>query len=168
CRFVREPEGWMAANREHGFRAHWTKNGRVTVVPDCADAGAPAAGEDEAATVSWELAAIGYDSRKMSAEVPGFLSAQDRELTIGRPGVSEWYRHSEEGLEHGFTLTERPPGSEEGAPLSVDVAFDTGLRLQVDRGRRVVFSNRDGKPLWEYGKLVVFDALGRELPAFMA
>jgi len=77
-------------------------------------------------------------------------------------GVVEWWREVEAGLEHGLTLTERPPGV--GA-LVVDVAV-AGLEAHLLDDDAIELA-RDGVPVATYAGLTVFDARGTRVPARM-
>ncbi len=82
-------------------------------------------------------------------------------------GVQEWYVNGADGLEHGFTL-DQPPGVRlAGVPLRLALQVNEGWRAVADEdGQRVTLRGAGGEAV-EYGKLVVRDHLGRNIPARM-
>ncbi len=88
--------------------------------------------------------------------------ASEDTVRYARGGLVEWFRNVPEGLEHGFTLLQRPNGTGE---VRVDVAFD-GLRA-ADRPEGLVLSDAAGREVLGYSGLKVWDAEGRDLPARM-
>jgi len=80
-----------------------------------------------------------------------------------RPGVTEEYSVSVDGVRQDFMITERPKGD---GPLLLELALsgakaetaDFGVRLIVDGSSRQL----------AYNRLKAWDATGRELPAHMA
>jgi len=113
------------------------------------------------------------------------FAGQERALT-GRPRVStdgprvtydwnatlqEWVVNDQRGLEHGFTITERPPRASELNPhpptLNFLLAVRGGLRPEVTtNGRDVRFVDAQGSTALTYTGLTVRDAEGRLLPAW--
>jgi len=79
-------------------------------------------------------------------------------------GLTEWFVNDTRGLEHGFTLLERP-GSGPG-PLTLELAVRGGLKpVAQPSGRAVSFLDARGTAVVTYAGLTVLDADGRELPA---
>lgn len=84
-------------------------------------------------------------------------------------GLTEWYINDQRGLEHGFTVHERP------SPASIPLADTTltftlavrgGLNPTVtDDGRSVRFADERGSSVLTYSGLIAFDADGVSLPA---
>jgi len=89
--------------------------------------------------------------------------------------LEEWFINDARGLEHGFTVRERPAskaGYERGengdteAPLAITLEVLGGLVPEIaDQGREVRFVDGDGCTALTYGGLTVFDADGRTVPA---
>ena len=84
--------------------------------------------------------------------------------------LQEWFVNDQRGLEHGFTLHQRPASStsaaHSGAPLTVTLAVRGDLRPQVAAdGRGVSFVDARGVAALNYTQLHVYDADGRTLPA---
>lgn len=83
---------------------------------------------------------------------------------IPRGPVDEWFRQTEQGLQQGFTVHERPAGDDW---LTIDVAFDTSLTpVQIDDAW-VALQGPDGDAPLAYAGLYAWDATGRELPTRM-
>jgi len=142
---------WHAPNPAAGYDAYVTETGVSIAVND-------------QAYVSLNLYSLGYGAA-LRAVGPGEVSGDKQTISLRREGgVREWYVNGPDGLEHGFTLSEPPGARPQGAPLR--------LALQVSEGWQAV-ARDDGKAVTlrgagaavEYGKLVVSDSLGRNLPA---
>ncbi len=80
--------------------------------------------------------------------------------------LQEWYVNDRRGLEHGYTVHERPPYCDEPGLLTFTLAVRGELRPDVlSDGRGVRFLNEDGAAVLTYSGLTVFDADGQLLPA---
>jgi len=79
--------------------------------------------------------------------------------------LEEWYVNDSRGVEHGYTVRDRPPCEQKG-PLTFTLAVRGALssRVQAD-GRGVRFLNGEGAPVLTYAGLSVFDADGQALSA---
>lgn len=78
--------------------------------------------------------------------------------------LEEWFVNDTRGLEHGFTLRERP-GSGTG-PLTLDLTVRGGLQpVALPSGRSVTFVDARGMAVVTYAGLMVLDADGHELSA---
>ncbi len=100
-------------------------------------------------------------------------SAWEHRVEYQHPGgITEWYENRAEGMEHGFTVAQRPDSAAQGGELRVDLQLD-GLTARaaaddagVTRSDVVRFHNPEsGRPVVSYGQLKVWDATGRELAA---
>jgi hypothetical protein len=85
------------------------------------------------------------------------------------PALTEWYVNDRRGLEHGYTVHERPPSSCM-APADERLAFTLAVRGDLrpsvtDQGRSVQFVDASGTSLVTYSGLIAFDADGVRLPA---
>jgi len=80
--------------------------------------------------------------------------------------LEKWYVNGPDGLEHGFTLSEPPPGArQQGMHLRLALEVSAGWRaVASEDGKRVTLRGPDDEAV-EYGKLVVRDKLGRNIPA---
>ncbi|MEM8713879.1 MAG: FG-GAP repeat protein, partial [Planctomycetota bacterium] len=86
--------------------------------------------------------------------------------------LAEWWINDTRGLEHGFTVRERPakgPSSdEESQPLVFELSVQGGLHPVAAADRRSVrFQNEQGAAVLNYDGLVAFDADGAPLHAWM-
>src|SRR5262245_46651298 len=92
-----------------------------------------------------------------------------KEPAIRNPqsAIQEWFVNTEAGIEHGFTLPERPPAGrigDEALRVEMEVGGDFEPRLDAAR-LAVTFACECGAGTLTYDKLKVYDARGREAPA---
>jgi len=88
------------------------------------------------------------------------------EVRIERaPGVVEWWRSLEQGLEQGVTLDARPMGR---GSLRLDMSVGQGVRPELVDDDTVALLDGEGELLAHYAHLHVVDAAGAQLPAAMA
>jgi len=80
--------------------------------------------------------------------------------------LTEWYRNTPTGVEHGLTIATPPPGGEELLELAFDLDTTLTPVLAADRQG---FGLRDwsGTEILRYDRLVVRDAAGRAVPAWL-
>lgn len=95
------------------------------------------------------------------------VEIERNELRYLRGPISEWYVNGPAGMQHGFTLDQRPPGPA-GGPLTLTVDLGgsvsaqvtpaaDGLKVRTERGAEV-----------DYANLLVVDSADRQLPAWLA
>ena len=142
----RSERGLQAPNRAHALRTYFTPAG-IRVHERV---------EENTELLSLTLASVGRVDELVAVPV-GEVSSAGARVEIRRPGLVEWYENSPEGLEQGFTLTQRP-GGEGDLWLDLDVR---GASASL-RGDSVLLTAASGRRL-SYGHLVVVDARGREL-----
>ena len=88
--------------------------------------------------------------------------------------VREWFVNDQRGLEHGFTVSERPDESgkqltDSEAPLSFTLGVRGGLRPVITSDAQgVQFCDDHGAAVLIYGGLKVWDADGKSLPSRFA
>ena len=118
----------------------------------------------------WGLALMSYgmgQRQQAVAHAPTVATEGGRFTYTWDARLQEWYVNDRNGLEHGFTLRERPTTS--GLPedrLNLTLAVRGELRPQVSAdGRGLSFHAANGAPVVHYTKLMVQDADGRDLPA---
>ena len=92
-------------------------------------------------------------------------AASRNRVAYTRHGLLEWYANGPLGLEQGFTLTVRPPGS---GPivLSMDLSGSLDARLEPGRSAVLLF-DRHGRGELRYTGLSAVDARGRTLRAWL-
>ena len=150
--------GHVARNPAQGWQAHFDRRGG-SILPD-------------AGGWSWglELESFGFALEREAVSVPRRTASQGARIAYHWSEVlEEWYINRPQGLEHGFTLTERPErGMEAGdIPLTLilGVRGDLLPRLSADR-RDVQFTDAHGKAVVDYAGLYVHDSRGREQAAW--
>ena len=143
---------WHAPNPAAGYDAYVTEEGVSIALND-------------KTYVSLSLHSLGYGHAVQSV-APGEVSGDNQTINITREdGVREWYVNGPEGLEHGFTLSEPPGVQSQGAPLRLTMQVSKGWRAVAgEDGQRVILRGGDDRAV-EYGKLVVLDSQGRNIPA---
>ncbi len=130
--------------------------------------------EPDGASWRWglELQSYGFPGHQRAVSGQAKMTAQDNRVTYDwGAGLREWFVNDRGGLEHGFTLDVRPPGS--GDPrLGVDewlelrLAVRGGLRAQAHAdGRGASFVDEQGHAVVNYAGLKVWDADNQVLPA---
>ncbi len=144
---------WHAPNSAAGYDAYVTEEGVSIAVSD-------------GAYVSLSLRSLGYGAA-LRAVAPGEVSGDKQTIKLAREGgLLEWYINGPDGLEHGFTLAEPPPGArQQGVPLRLALQVSAGWRAVASEDGKLVTLRGPGDQAVEYGKLVVRDKLGRNIPA---
>jgi len=116
-----------------------------------------------------ELQSYGWgEPRRAIRGIPAVTAEGQRLSYQWDATVLEWFVNDQRGLEHGFTVKERPSDSlhAEQATLSLTCAVRGGLRPVVDpNGQGLRFVNAEGGAVVTYSGLKVWDADGRELAA---
>lgn len=156
---VRVDDHYEARNPGQGWQARFTGGG-VRIYPD-------------AGQWSWGLSLKSY----------GFEGAERNIQSLPRQNpvgarmtyqwddcVDEWYVNDPRGLEHGYTLRQRPvpaTGCQPG-PLRFRLAIhgDFDMRFSADR-RSVVFHDAAGQARINYAGLTVYDATGAQITAWL-
>lgn len=127
--------------------------------------------EPDAGDWTWglELESYGFAGEERAVEEPMGVRADGQRVAYQWDRVlEEWYLNDQRGLEHGYTVRERPSLDGEG-PLTLTLAVRGALRPQVQQdGYGVSFVNEAGMALLTYSGLTVLDADGRRVPARLA
>jgi hypothetical protein len=165
---------YQAPNRAHNLRTYFLPADRmpagIRVLPRSGDVSA----------WEWSLAPTGYGYQGAVQPVSqATQSVSDNRVEYRRAGLIEWYVNGEHGVEQGFTLVSRPPGSHDAdaaqvrigqrlpALLSIEMALAGDLIPQLGQDRAAIeFTTRDGVHVLRYGHLYAFDAAGRSLDAY--
>ncbi len=146
--------GYQARNPGQQWRTHFDGRGFVTT-PD-------------AGGWSWglELVSYGRGEAQRAMTVPSCIDAQGGRIEYAwDDAVSEWYINDPRGLEHGYTVRQRPKG--DSSPLNFVLTVRGGLRPRVSGdGRGVAFGSVAGAAVVNYHGLTVIDAGGVHVPAW--
>lgn len=112
--------------------------------------------------VDLALVRFGFDDEQREIDLPACRHQSDDGVEYTwNDDLTEWYRSGRQGLEHGFTLKQRPAG--EGT-LSFTLAVHGSLAARArSNGYGVDFTTSEGTVSLSYAGLHVFDALGRSL-----
>ncbi len=116
---------------------------------------------------TWGLELVRYgiaeDQHEVGGAAPVTTDAARVSYAWGA-GLEEWFVNDARGLEHGFTLQERP-GRGSG-PLTLELRVRGELRpVAQPTGRAVTFVDAQGAAVVTYAGLTVLDADGRALSA---
>lgn len=165
---------YLALSHEQNLNASFGDKG-VTIRPTL-----PSNNAAQAWSAILELTAYGYGDAL--TEVPPiaahtvngnrieYLRTPYPAFAFRTPAVVEWYENRAEGIEQGFTLSERPQSAiaPEASPLRLSLAVQGDLRAVVkDHGERIELGAPGQKPSLSYAKLTAIDATGRRLAAHM-
>jgi hypothetical protein len=146
----KEAGALQASNRAAGLRALFCA-GRVELLPR------------KGADWKWDFVLTSYGREGALESVNGVEPvAEGRRVEYRHGGITQWYVNRNEGIEQGFTIHERPLGDGH-LVVKGRVSGDLEAHLNAE-GQRVSF-RREGEEVLSYGKLVVMDAEGRELPS---
>ena len=117
---------------------------------------------------SWglELVSYGIEGAKQTVVAPTCIDAEGNRVAYQwGDGLTEWYENGQRGLEHGYTVHQRPDGG--SSMLQLTLAVRGELRPQVSSdGRDVTFISANDVAVVNYSGLKVFDADGAAVPAW--
>ena len=114
-----------------------------------------------------ELRSYGFGgNERVIRSKPEIKSEGQRVIYRWDMALEEWFVNDQRGLEHGFTVQERPAGRSADARLEFDLAVrgDLQPRISAD-GSAITFVNSSGGAVVTYSTLKVWDADGKVLPA---
>ncbi|MSU37417.1 MAG: hypothetical protein EXS36_20425 [Pedosphaera sp.] len=159
----------LAQNPAHGLRSTFTREGLRLEVRS----------GEATHQVAWRLDSLGYGAAQITVPA-GELKVSGQRVELARgpsptphsalrvPHLVEWFNNTPGGLEHGFTLAERPAANPRGEALSLVLAVTGDLAPQADAaGQNLLLRDAAGQTVLTYEKLKVWDATGAELPATM-
>ena len=105
-------------------------------------------------------------SERCTSRPAGTSSSGSRVSYTWEAALEEWYVNDARGLEHGYTVYERPAGGDATEPLTLTLAVRGGLLPVIGAGGTDVrFLDARGLALVTYSGLAVLDADGRRLSA---
>ena len=112
-----------------------------------------------------ELRSYGFSGNLHPVENPARITADQQRVAYSWDrNLEEWFVNDRSGLEHGFTLRQRPAGG--GKFLTLLLSIRGGLRPRVHPGSQgVSFLTPEGSSALEYAGLKVWDAAGKTLAA---
>ncbi len=112
-----------------------------------------------------ELESYGFgDARRRVSRAAQTCAQSERVEYDWDATLTEWYVNDVRGLEHGYTVHERPTGGEGELVLTLRVRGELEARLDAD-GRGVQFVDDAGERALTYSGLSVYDASGKPLSA---
>jgi len=183
-----EPGGLHAANRDQNLRAYFRNDGvqilqrSSQVCPEVSKQTVQEAGTDASEVHApksskkgredfvprwewtWQLAAWGR--KDLLANVPVAEPSHDKnQVQYSYGAITEWYKNTEDGIEQGLSITERPSGD---GDLIVEGAIGGDLRGGLHMsGEFIQFLDAGNAEVLRYSDLKATDARGEELPARM-
>ena len=113
-----------------------------------------------------ELKRYGFPGATRAISGVPLVNVQGQRLTYDWDSVvQEWWVNDARGLEHGFTVRERPAaGSDTAAPLQFELAVRGSLTAQIAAdGLGVLFRDAAGNTVINYSGLKVWDVDGKIL-----
>ena len=156
---VRAEGGYRARNPEQQWRTEFDGHGFIT--------------RPEAGDWQWglELRSYGFPGQKRMIGHGAEVTAEGERVTYVRDmALREWFVNDQRGLEHGFTVEQRPAGANnEETRLEFDLAVRGSLRPEISAdGKTLRFADPQGNTVLTYSGLKVSDADGHDLPARFA
>lgn len=146
---------WQARNPAQQWTARFDGRGFLA---------APAA-----ASWSWGLQLMSYGYRSSQVLVEGTaepVADGSRLIYNWTDGLREWYINDGRGLEHGYTVPDRPAGAKDGEPLVFTLSTCGDLWPTLSENKRTVtFRDEAGAATVNYAGLKVWDADGQILPS---
>lgn len=118
---------------------------------------------------NWSLSSLGYGENQTRVK-KGDLHFEKNltELKRDEQKLTEWFINKPEGVEHGFTLEERPNTDSVAKPLRLVMKVDGDLSARAkNEGQMLMLSDNSGNHILNYEKLRVWDANGKDLSAHM-
>jgi hypothetical protein len=114
-----------------------------------------------------ELRSYGIGGAQIKVDGASVIEADGQRLTLTRDrGLKEWFLNDQRGLEHGFTVLQRPSTESSVLPLELTLAVRGGLRPQLSAtGQAVDFNDAFGTKVITYTGLKVWDQDGKSLPS---
>jgi len=146
--------GYQSRSHGQGWLVRFDGNG-FEVKPD-----------KEPWTWGLQLERWGRPEQEVAVGGPAWMEKEWNRLEYRRRGLTEWFVNGREGLEHGFTIRQRPQGA--GGDLCLHLRVRGDLVAELDpSGEWVSFLTAQGDSALQYRKLVVTDARGRRLASRM-
>ncbi len=151
--------GAKGSNSAHGFQINFDSDGLQLI--------STANGSNW--STKWSLSSFGYGEDQTAAE-KGDLQTNGNRVEIRRQkqNLTEWFVNETSGLEHGFTIAQRPAGSSKDEALRLVMKVKGDLKARADDdGQMLTLSNNKDEKILQYERLKVWDSEGTELIARM-
>ncbi len=112
----------------------------------------------------WSVALVGYGhGDKVVPAATAIPSARKNRVEYRRGGLTEWYVNGPAGLEQGFTINDRPFGSQR-EQLTIALQLSGNLNAFAEKdGSGLSLSDQAGNVKLRYAGLSAYDKSGREL-----
>jgi hypothetical protein len=148
------PTGYQARNPGQGWMTTFDGRGFATQPTG------------EGWTWGLQVESYGFAEHAQSVCEPTSVAAQGQRIAYDwDDNLLEWWINDTRGLEHGYTILQRPPHAE-GQPITITLSVRGDLVPQVQcDGRGVLFRSAAGAAVVNYSGLTVIDAAGRSLDA---
>ncbi len=146
-------DGWQASNPGQHWQTRFDAHGFV-VTP-------------QQANWTWGLRLHSYGiagAEQTPSQPPAIHVEGNRVEYAWDNTLTEWLVNDARGLEHGFTLRQRPAGTDGEVHFTLHTRGNLLPRTH-DNGLGADFINADGSTVLHYTGLKVFDAHGRDVPA---
>jgi hypothetical protein len=116
----------------------------------------------------WRLAFLGYGyGDKLSSAQAAAPSSKLNRVEYKRGMLTEWYVNGPAGLEQGFTIAQRPAGSQHG-PLTIALSLSGDLTpVAANDGQSLSLNDRAGHEQLRYTGLLAYDNSGRALRSWL-
>lgn len=105
---------------------------------------------------------LGRNGTLLAIDGPGTVSVREKVVTFNRPGLTEEYSVSVDGVRQDFVVCTRPAGS---GPLRVELAVAGATAEASADGARLILAG--SQRILTYNRLQVADATGRTLTSRM-
>jgi hypothetical protein len=115
-----------------------------------------------------ELQSYGFAGRERGLKGKARVRTETERVTYAwNDELDEWFVNDQRGLEHGFTVKQRPERREgDTSPLELRLAVRGGLKARVGaNGGAASFTTANGSTAVNYSGLKVWDADGKVMPA---
>jgi hypothetical protein len=117
----------------------------------------------------WRTHALGYGESPLTLPRGEVLTADEsNRIEIRRPGIVEWFVNRPVGIEHGYTILNRPTDSNVKSPLRLwfEVSGDFTATV-AEGGQHIVLHDPVNGITLNYDKLKSWDANGKSLTSRM-
>ena len=160
------PPTWISDPRTGGFEVPPAAEGpRTRVTATALDAEIEAEGRTWRVSLRTRGVGRGSSERALS---PAPVRDGGERLIRSLPGIEEWYRPTKRGLEHGWTIAEKPYSTgEEPLWIYLEVTGDLGARILEDARTVWLLDNR-AQMRMRYEGLRAWDASGAPVVAEFA